>query len=144
MALWHDGMMTYIEGLPVPLTFVMQCSPTNTYFLINNTYALPFSPSAYVAAGTPLPSYVTNLCCASVINGCGVPYSASQITSSGLSTPALSALPGQPAIQWSSISSPYTISGLLQVHQNIYYSYILNPKSWNIVEYRKINVNLLF
>ena len=95
----------------------MQCNPTSTYYLINNTYALPYSASAWVAAGSPLPSFSTDQCCSTVVNGCGVPFTSTQITSSGVSSPVTSALSGQPAVLFSTLSSLNTISGLLQVRR---------------------------
>ena len=54
--------------------------------------ALAYSPAAYVMAGSPLPSYTTSQCCATLVNGCSV--SAVNITT-GATTSALTGSPQQ-------------------------------------------------
>ncbi len=102
------GQCQYTTGM------VVLCSVSNVYYLINNTLALPFSPAAYQSAGSPLPSFVTKQCCSTVINGCGVPYTASALGSTFSTAPMSSILPGGPAIQWNTLYAPNSLSGLLQ------------------------------
>ena len=98
---------------------VVLCTVTHVYYLINNTMALPFSSAAYQAVGSPLPSFITSQCCSTVINGCGVPYTASQLGLTFSTAPLASTIPGfemggGPAIQWNTLSAPNSLTGLLQ------------------------------
>ena len=97
---------------PYATGMVVQCVPTSTYYVINNTMALPFSPASYQAAGSPLPSFITDQCCSTVVNGCGVRYT-SPSAYPALFAPLVSGVPGGPAIQWNSVTSPGSLGGLL-------------------------------
>ena len=86
-----------------PLTLLVgkRCSS----FVAHRTRPLPSCP---FQAGSPIPSYSTSQCCATVINGCGVALNASGTTIS-LSSSSTSALSGSPDIVWNGIASPNSI-----------------------------------
>ena len=113
IATCSDNALPVPGNCPYATGMFIQCSTTSTYYFINNTMAIPFSPASYQAAGSPLPSFITDRCCSTVVNGCGVPLT-SPSDYPALYDPLVSGIPGGPAIQWNSVTSPGSIGGLLQ------------------------------